>query len=113
MRQDEFAALTTLAGLPRADLDGMLLSADRFARVELDALDTDTRARLMERFGLFGVRLGATLIRQGVTDPAALAGRAGPPQRPRRPAHGARHPVRRAPRPAQGALGAAGRSTWC
>ncbi len=73
MRQQEFAALTTLAGLPRAELDGMLLSVDRFARVESAALDTDTRARLIERFGLFGVRLGATLIRQGVTDPTALA----------------------------------------
>jgi hypothetical protein len=37
------------------------------------SLDTDTRARLIERFGLFGVRLGATLVRQGVTDPTALA----------------------------------------
>ena len=72
MRQHEFAALTTLAGLSRAELDGMLLSVDRFARVE-SALDTDARARLIERFGLFGVRLGATLIRQGVTDPTALA----------------------------------------
>ena len=34
MRQHEFAALTTLAGLSRAELDGMLLSVDRFARVE-------------------------------------------------------------------------------
>jgi Dynamin family len=73
MRQHEFAALTTLAGLPRADLDGMLLSVDRFSRIEMDALDADTRARLMERFGLFGVRLGATLIRQGVADPTALS----------------------------------------
>ena len=37
MRQHEFAALTTLAGLSRAELDGMLLSVDRFARVESDA----------------------------------------------------------------------------
>jgi len=72
MRQQEFAALTTLAGLSRAELDGMLLSVDRFSRVE-SALDTDTRARLIDRFGLFGVRLGATLIRQGVTDPSALS----------------------------------------
>jgi hypothetical protein len=40
MRQ-EFAALTTLAGLSRPELDGMLLSVDRFARVE-STLDTDT-----------------------------------------------------------------------
>lgn len=73
MRQPEFAALTTLAALPRAELDAMLLSVDRFARIEMAALDSDTRARLVERFGLFGVRLGSTLIRQGVTDPTALS----------------------------------------
>ncbi len=108
MRQHEFAALTTLAGLPRAELDGMLLSVDRFSRVEMDALDTDTRARLMERFGLFGVRLGATLIRQGVTDPTALSAelvrRSGLDDLRTR----ARHPVRRASGAAQGALGPAG-----
>ncbi len=73
MRQHEFAALTTLAALPRPELDSMLLSVDRFSRVETGVLDSDARARLMERFGLFGVRLGATLIRQGVTDPTALS----------------------------------------
>jgi len=72
MRQHEFAALSALAALPRTELDGMLLSVDRFVRVE-SGLDTDARARLIDRFGLFGVRLGATLIRQGVADPTALS----------------------------------------
>jgi hypothetical protein len=73
MRQHEFAALTALAELPRADLDAMLLSADRFSRTDLASPDSDTRARLMERFGLFGVRLSTTLIRQGMTDPNVIA----------------------------------------
>lgn len=73
MRQDEFAALTVLAGLPRADLDAMLLSVDRFAAADLDHPDSATRARLMERFGLFGVRLASTLIRQGITDANEIA----------------------------------------
>jgi Dynamin family len=73
MRQDEFTALTALAGLPRDELDGMLLSVDRFSRIANPAVDGDTRARLMERFGLFGVRLATTLIRQGVTDPTAIS----------------------------------------
>jgi hypothetical protein len=73
MRQDEFNALTTLATLPRSDIEAMLLSADRFSRTELDAPDAETRAKLMERFGLFGVRLGTTLIRQGMTDPNTIA----------------------------------------
>jgi hypothetical protein len=51
----------------------MLLSVDRFSRIELDTVDSDTRARLMERFGLFGVRLATTLIRQGMTDPNTIA----------------------------------------
>ncbi len=73
MRQDEFTALTTLAELPRSDIDGMLLSVDRFSRTELDALGSESRARLIERFGLFGVRLSTTLIRQGMTDPNQIA----------------------------------------
>jgi hypothetical protein len=74
MRQPEFTALSALAELPRADLDSMLLSVDRFARTELVDPDSDTRAALMERFGLFGVRLATTLIRQGVTDANQIAG---------------------------------------
>jgi hypothetical protein len=73
MRQDEFTALTTLAALPRSDIEAMLLSADRFSRTELDTPDAQARARLMERFGLFGVRLATTLIRQGMTDPNTIA----------------------------------------
>jgi hypothetical protein len=76
MRQGEFTALTALAAMPRADIEAMLLSADRFSRTELDspdAPDSQTRARLMERFGMFGVRLATTLIRQGMTDPTAIS----------------------------------------
>jgi hypothetical protein len=77
MRQQEFTALTQLAGLPRSEIDNMLLSVDRFAKIELDPgaklPDSEARAKLMERFGLFGVRLATTLIRQGMTDPTEIA----------------------------------------
>jgi len=73
MRQHEFAALSVLAGLPRADLDAMLLSVDRFSGSPLADPDSDTRAALMDRFGLFGVRLSTTLIRQGIKDPNQIA----------------------------------------
>jgi hypothetical protein len=73
MRQQEFAALNTLAGLPRADLDALLLSVDRFSRSELAEPDSETRRALMDRFGLFGVRLSTTLIRQGIKDPNQIA----------------------------------------
>jgi hypothetical protein len=72
LRQAEFTALGTLAQLPRDDMDTLLLSADRFVRSEAP-LDSEVRASLLERFGLFGVRLGVTLIRQGTTDPSALS----------------------------------------
>ena len=72
MRQDEYLALSQLAALPRADVESMLLSADRFGRTELDRPDSATRVALLERFGLFGVRLASTLIRQGVADPSEL-----------------------------------------
>lgn len=73
LRQDEFVALSELAALPRAEVEALLLSADRFGRTGPDRPDAATRVALLERFGLFGVRLASTLIRQGVTDPTALA----------------------------------------
>lgn len=73
MRQQEFTALAALAALPRAEIEAMLLSVDRFSQVGSVAVGADDRARLVERFGLFGVRLATTLIRQGMTDPTAVA----------------------------------------
>jgi Dynamin family len=68
LRKNEYAALTDLAGRPREELDAALLSADRFLRDE-----AENRGRLLDRFGLFGIRLATTLIRQGVDNPSALA----------------------------------------
>jgi hypothetical protein len=70
LRQAEFAALTALAALPREELDASLLSIDRFVR----AADTpEARRELVRRFGLFGIRMATSLIRQGMTTPGALA----------------------------------------
>jgi hypothetical protein len=66
LRQAEFAALTELAALPREDLDRALLSTDRFTR-------THGQGELVARFGLFGIRLATSLIRQGTLTPAELA----------------------------------------
>jgi hypothetical protein len=74
LRQAEFSALSELAQLPRSDLDSLLLSADRFATAPASpTLPAETRSALVERFGLFGLRLATTLIRQGYRDPARLA----------------------------------------
>jgi len=74
MRQDEFASLSKLAAMPPEKLDALLLTVDRFATAEDGVeLPTATRAKLLERFGLFGLRLSTTLIRQGVGDASTLA----------------------------------------
>lgn len=64
--ESDFAALAALARVPRAELDAHLISADRFLRGELPVrLDTEVRVALLDRFGIFGVRLAATLVRSG------------------------------------------------
>ncbi|MCS7477664.1 dynamin family protein [Umezawaea endophytica] len=67
LRQDEFAALAELAAAPRDEVEAAMLSVDRFTRAGPD------HARLLARFGLFGIRLAVVLIRQGFDDPARLA----------------------------------------
>ncbi|MUL47783.1 Isoniazid-inducible protein iniC [Mycobacterium sp. CBMA293] len=77
LQQSEFTALQKLATL---DGDGAtaltkaMLSADRFARQD-DSLPVDaiTRAALLERFGMFGIRIAIAVLRAGVTDSLGLA----------------------------------------
>lgn len=76
LRQDEFQAFVALAGTSRDDADALLISVDRFlvSGPREDALlSIDTRRALLERFGLFGVRLATTLVRQGSDSPDLLA----------------------------------------
>jgi hypothetical protein len=77
LRGVEFTALRALARCERAELDEQLLTADRFVAAGLgtDAagLPEGTRLALLDRFGLFGVRLATSLLRRGVDDSGALA----------------------------------------
>ncbi|MGH3795654.1 MAG: dynamin family protein [Pseudonocardiaceae bacterium] len=74
LRQAEFIALSELAEASRSELDALLISADQFSRPEAHpTVPAETRAALLERFGLFGLRLATTLIRQGHRDPTKLA----------------------------------------
>lgn len=79
LRQAEHAALATLARAPRDELERALLSVDRFLRVDgdggsdPDGPDADVRRRLLDRFGLFGIRFSTSLIRQGARTPATLS----------------------------------------
>ena len=68
LRQDEFQAFSRLASAPRDHTEAMLLSVGRFLRPgprEDALLSLDARRALLDRFGLFGVRLATTLVRQG------------------------------------------------
>ncbi|HEY2766357.1 MAG TPA: dynamin family protein [Pseudonocardiaceae bacterium] len=72
LRQSEIAALTELAAVPRPDLEAMLLSVDRFTRATAPvAVAAELRMTLLERFGIFGIRLTTSLIQRGGPGAAA------------------------------------------
>lgn len=73
MRQTEFAAFEVLAQVPDEDLQMAMLSADRFSRPGLLPVDSELRASIVDRFGLFGIRMAVTLIKLGVRDSPTLA----------------------------------------
>jgi len=75
LREAEYQALATLGRAPVAELDALLLSADRFANAEAHVgVTTMERQALLDRFGLFGVRLAVHLVREGTVGNAdALA----------------------------------------
>lgn len=69
LREDEFAAFRQLAALGREERERLLVSADRFTRSEeVASPDAATRRRLLDRFGIFGVRLAISMIRAGASD---------------------------------------------
>ncbi len=73
----EFDTLAALAAAPRSDMDAALLSTHRFLRSErvpaLSEVPADFRHALLDRFGLYGLRLATMHIRQGCTDATALS----------------------------------------
>jgi len=65
LRQHEFAALRELA---RGDITPSLLSVDRFvAAADEGGPSREVRQRLLERFGVFGLRTSCEYIRTGLT----------------------------------------------
>ena len=70
----EFAALGRFAELDRPEREDLLVSADRFVKKGALLGDNEAdRAALVARFGIFGIRLSAVLVRSGVSTPKALA----------------------------------------
>ena len=65
LRQDEFRQLQILADAERSILDALLLSVGRFTKAETDlAITPLERQELLDRFGIFGIRLACGLLRQ-------------------------------------------------
>lgn len=74
LRQSEFVALEKLAAVDAAELTKAMLSVDRFVRDDAALpVDAATRAALLDRFGMFGIRISIALLRAGVADSVALA----------------------------------------
>ncbi|YCK82868.1 dynamin family protein [Arthrobacter sp. D3-18] len=74
MRQADFEAMRMLAQMDRNQRERLMLSADLFVRAaEPDGLGAAAKASLVQKFGLFGIRLGVALIRGGINNPTDLA----------------------------------------
>jgi len=74
LRHADFVAFRALARADRSAVETMLLTADRFRRPDAPVdLSAEVRRGLVERFGLFGVRMAVALLRTGVQDAPTLA----------------------------------------
>ena len=74
LRQSEFVAVEKLSRVDPTELAKAMLSVDRFAREDSSLpLDAPTRARLLDRFGMFGLRISIAALQAGVSDSVALA----------------------------------------
>jgi hypothetical protein len=67
LTEDEYRALAVVADHSPTEISEMLLSTDRFVETADMALTTLERQHILDRFGVFGVRMAATLIRRDVT----------------------------------------------
>lgn len=74
LRESEFDALRRLASLGRDARERLLVSVDRFVRADAPVdVPPDVRRRLLDRFGMFGIRMSTVSIRAGHDDASALA----------------------------------------
>ncbi len=56
LTEDEVATLRQVAGTDPAELEGMLLSVDRFRDPAVSEVSSQVRGRLLDRLGMFGIR---------------------------------------------------------
>jgi hypothetical protein len=72
LREDEAAALRTLAGTSPEQLEVMLLSAEQFGDPHASDLTVEVRRELLDRLGMYGVRVAMDEIRAGAVTAADL-----------------------------------------
>jgi GTPase SAR1 family protein len=75
LREDEVACLRTLAATDPAVLERMLLSVDEFCDVSASDLTVELRRDLLDRLGMFGVRIALGELAAGHTTASALGPR--------------------------------------
>lgn len=74
LREHEFDALRKLARLGREARERLLVSVDRFVRADARIdVPAQERSSLLDRFGMFGIRMSAVAIRAGCDDSTDLA----------------------------------------
>lgn len=67
LTQSEYRMLERLAAVEASALDPLLLSVDRFVEARPETpLTSIEREQLLDRFGLFGIRISLSMIRRGV-----------------------------------------------
>ncbi|HET7169716.1 MAG TPA: dynamin family protein [Candidatus Limnocylindrales bacterium] len=76
LRQEQYDWLSAIARLDAQARDDLLLSVDRFRDPERSPLATDIREELLERFGLFGLRLAVGWMAAGAVSSATQLSRA-------------------------------------
>jgi hypothetical protein len=76
LQEDEYAALSSLAGLSATDLDLLCLSVDHFLEPSRSDLTIERRRDLLDRLGMFGVRWSIARIRRGDAPNASALSRA-------------------------------------
>lgn len=74
LREEEVAALRSLAAIPAEQLELMLLSAEQFCDPSAGELLVEVRRQLLGRLGMFGIRLALTEIGAGRATTAAALG---------------------------------------
>jgi hypothetical protein len=72
LRESEAASLREMASTPAEELELMLLSAEQFCDLHSSQLTVEIRRQLLERLGMYGVRVAVREVKAGATTASTL-----------------------------------------